>query len=434
MNHIKLILIIIFISNQAFAQESNYEKSGKYEKKAVENYLDKNYEPFLINMKAAEKLRPNHPRLLYNLAAAYSLNNDKKDALAELQKLVDMKLYYKPEKDSDFADLWNDSEFKNIINGFDKNLIHIGNSITAFTYPEKDLITESVAYDSLKDKFYLSSIYRRKIVSVDNNGKNGTFKDEGEDGLWSVFGIKIDSQRRILWACTGAVKQTKNYNKNDLGKTSVFKYNIDSKKLIRKYELDNKENGHLFGDLALSSNGDLYVSDSKYNVIYKIPADSNSLKIFVQPGRFISLQGLELSPDNKYLFFADYALGLYKINLVTHAIEEIQSPQNFTPLGIDGLYFYKNSLIATQNGVNPQRVVRIYLYNDMDLITGYKILESNNPYFDEITLGLIKGNDFYYIANGQWGSFDKDGNIFPLEKLKEPRVLKIRLTSDLNSH
>lgn len=430
MNYIKLALLTIFISGCISAQESNYERSVKYEKKAVDNYLNRDYDSFLMNMKEAEKLRPNHPRLLYNLAAAYSLNNDKTDALAELRKLVYMKLYYRPEKDSDFVSLWEDSRFKHIIDGFDINLFHIGTSTTAFTFPEKDLITESVAYDSLKDNFYLSSVYRRKIVFVNINGETGVFKDEGEDGLWSVFGIKIDSQRRILWVCTGAIEQADNYNKNDLGKTAVFKYNIDSKKLIRKYDLDNKENGHLFGDLTLSSSGDVFISDSKYNAIYKIDAASDSMKIFIRPGSFISLQGLDLSPDNRTLFFADYALGLFKLNLETKAFEEIQSPQNFTPLGIDGLYFYKNSFIATQNGVNPQRVVRIYLNNNMDSITGYKILESNNPYFDEITLGLQKGNYFYYIANGQWGSFDKKGNIFPQDRLKEPRVLKMVLNSN----
>ena len=430
MNYIKIILITLFIPFLLFSQESNFEKSAKLEKAAFADYSKKNYDSFLTNMKEAEKLRPNHPRLLYNLAAAYSLNNYRKDALSELKKLVNMKLYFQPEKDSDFVDLWNDIEFKDIITGFDKNLIHTGNSITAFTYPQKDLITESVAYDSKKNKFYLSSVYRKMIVSIDSNGNASIFKNEGEDGLWSALGIKVDSQRRLLWACTAALKQTRNYKKEDLGKTAVYKYNIDSKKLIKKYELDNKPDRHLFGDLALSTSGNVYVSDSWYNAIYKIPVDSDSLEIFIQPEGFVSLQGLDLSQNNKFLFFSDYALGLFKINFETNEIKEIQPTEDFTSLGIDGLYFYNNSLIATQNGVNPQRTVRIYLNDNMDSTTNYKILGSNNPYFDEITLGLIIKDDFYFIANAQWGSFDKEGKIFPLEKLKEPRVLKIKLTED----
>ena len=422
----KFLIAILLFTNLVLAQD-NYKKSAEYEKLAMNNYLNKKYGLFLDNMIKADEFRHNHPRILYNLAAAYSLNKDKNNAFIELQKLIDMKLYYSVDKDSDFAAYRNDADFIKIVEGFNVNLIAEGKSKTAFTYPEKDLITESVAYDSANKKFYLSSVYRKKIVWIDENGNSGDFKSEGEDGLWSVFGIKIDPVRRILWACTGAIKQTKDYNPDDLGKAAVFKYNIDSKKLIKKYKLNNTENNHLFGDLALSSKGDIYVSDSRFNAVYKIPVDSDSLEIILESKEFMSLQGLDLSYDEKYLFLADYGLGLFKINLNNKKIEHIKSTSDFTPLGTDGLYFYKNSLIATQNGINPQRVVRIYLNNNLDKIEKYSILESNNPYFDEITLGVIEGNDFYYIANSQWGSFDKQGNIFPVKKLKEPRILKTTL-------
>lgn len=423
----KLLIAILFLTYIIHAQD-NYKRSVEYEKLAMNNYLDKNYVLFLENMKKAEELRPNHPRLLYNLAAAYALNNNKKEAISDLRKLVNMKLYYSVEKDSDFIAVWNDADFNNVIDGFNKNLKPDGHSKTAFTYPQKDLITESVAYDSLKKIFYLSSVYRRKIVWVDVSGKTGNFKNEGEDGLWSVFGIKADSKRRILWVCTSAIEQTRNYIKKDLGKAAVFKYNIDSGELIKKYELDNIESVNVLGDLTLSSTGDVYISDSRFNAVYKIPAKSDSLEMYLKPGRFVSLQGLDLSDDEKYLFLADYALGLFKINLDNKRIEQIKSPSDFTALGVDGLYFYKNSLIATQNGINPQRVVRIYLNDVLNTIESYTVLEANNPSFDEITLGVIKGNSFYYIANSQWGSFDKNGIIFPDEKLQKPRVLKVKIS------
>ena len=422
----KFLIAILLCTNLILAQD-NYKKSAEYEQLAMNNYLSKNYGLFLANMKKANEFRPDHPRILYNLAAAYSLNNDKNNSLKVLKRLINMKLYYPAEKDSDFAAYWNDADFKNVLVGFNKNLIPKGNSKTAFTYHEKDLITESVAYDSVKKKFFLSSIHRRKIVWIDKNGTTGNFKSEGEDGLWAVFGIKIDSARRILWVCTSAIKQMRDYNQNDRGKAAVFKYNIDSKKLIKKYELNDTEHEHLLGDLALSSKGDVYVSDSRFNAVYKIPANSDRLEMLIECDEFISLQGLDVSSDEKYLFLADYGLGLYKIDLDTKKIEHIRTTSDFTPLGTDGLYFYKNSLIAIQNGINPQRVVRIYLNNNMDRIEKYSILDSNNPYFDEITLGVIEGKDFCFIANSQWGSFDKQGNIFPVEKLKEPRILKTTL-------
>lgn len=112
----KFIIALLFFTSLAFAQE-NIRKSAEYEKLAVKNYMDKNYSLFLANMKKADEFRPDHPRILYNLAAAYSLNNDKSSALNDLKKLVGMKLYYPVEEDSDFADFRNDTDFKKIMNG-----------------------------------------------------------------------------------------------------------------------------------------------------------------------------------------------------------------------------------------------------------------------------------------------------------------------------
>jgi hypothetical protein len=56
-----------------------------------------------------------------------------------------------------------------------------------------------------------------------------------------------------------------------------------------------------------------------------------------------------------------------------------------------------------------------------------EIIEKNSPLLDEPTLGVVAGNEFFYIANPQWGSFDKEGKMFPLEKLSEPTILKVSL-------
>lgn len=106
-------------------------------------------------------------------------------------------------------------------------------------------------------------------------------------------------------------------------------------------------------------------------------------------------------------------------------MKSIQS--DFTILGIDGLYAYKDSLIAVQNGVNPQRVIRLSLNKDLTRFVSFETIEANNPEFDEPTLGVLVKNDFYFIANSQWGSIDDAGHLAPEEKLKDPVVLKVRL-------
>jgi hypothetical protein len=96
-------------------------------------------------------------------------------------------------------------------------------------------------------------------------------------------------------------------------------------------------------------------------------------------------------------------------------------------IGIDGLYFYRGSLIAIQNGTRPHRVVRISLSADLKRAEGLTILEANNPLFDEPTLGVVVRDDFYYVANSQWGAFDRAGLIASPEKLRETLILKTKL-------
>ena len=67
-----VVLCVITTCTHSSAQDP--PRDGRYyEGVAVRAYRNKDYESFLKNMMLAAQLRPGHPRLMYNLAAAYSL-------------------------------------------------------------------------------------------------------------------------------------------------------------------------------------------------------------------------------------------------------------------------------------------------------------------------------------------------------------------------
>ena len=66
---------------------------------------------------------------------------------------------------------------------------------------------------------------------------------------------------------------------------------------------------------------------------------------------------------------------------------------------IDGLSFYKGSLIAIQNGVVADRIARFDLSPDGNSIAGSQILERRHPQWDGITTGAIAAGWYYYMAN-----------------------------------
>ncbi|MEO8073672.1 MAG: hypothetical protein ABI891_13460 [Acidobacteriota bacterium] len=424
----KILILFTFIFSFQFsvrAQESELPKDSRfYERAALRSYQKKDFQAFLENMKRAESLRPNHPRLLYNLADAYALNGEKGAALFNLNKLAEMKLFYEPEKDDDFSSIKNSEDFQNIVRKFYANAMPTGNGKTAFTVSEKGLVTESIAFDKKTQTFYLASVAQRKILKIDSRGESKIFANQSA-GLWSVFGMKVDAKCRLLWAATSAHKQMPNLKEGEDGQAGIFAFDLKTGNTVKKYLLTNDSRPHLLGDLKIAPNGNVFATDSLAPVIYVIRKGKNEIETFLESEDFASLQGLDFSSDGKILFVADYAKGIFKINLDTKEKVNLTPPESSTLLGIDGIYFAGKNLIAVQNGVNPQRIVRLNLSKDSNKIERLEVLEANNPVFDDITLGVLDGNQFYFVANSQWNLLGDDGKFAAPDKLQDVSVIKI---------
>jgi len=299
----------------------------------------------------------------------------------------------------------------------------VNNSYTAFTIPQKDLIPENLAYNPADKCFYVGSTHHRKVVKVTAEGNVSDFIKDSQNGEWMVVGMKIDSSRQHLWFCSSIGDVMQGYHDGDFGThTGVFKYDLRNGKLIRKYILEKTNGLHFFNDLVLDGNGNVYLTDMPGNAVYAIYAVKDSLQMFSQLSGFTDPNGIALSADEKKLFLATNE-GLAVMNLQTKETSLIKHDSVMKTRGIDGLYFYKNTLVAVQNGYN--RIMQFYLTSSMDEIKTSRIIESNHPFFSmNPTTGVIVGNMFYYISNSQFGSFKEGHEIFPSDQLYEVVVLK----------
>ena len=410
----------------SFAQTEPPKDVRYYTQQAIKAYEAKNFNAYLENMKMALQLRPDNSRLMYNLASAQALVGNKTEALALLTRVAEMGMIYAASKDTDFDSIKDTDEFKAILKRFENNKAPINHSSTAFTLREKGLVTEGIAYDPLRETFYISSVHKRKILS---RGADGALKDFAteSDGLWSVLGMKVDAKRRHLWVTSAALPQMTNYREEESGNAAILKFDLATGKLLKKYQLPGRPEKHLLGDLVINSQGDLFATDTLTPAIYTINQRKDELEMFFKGEPFVSAQGLDFSADEKQLFVADYSKGIYVIDLSTKKYSALAHAPNMTLLGIDGLYFYKGSLIGIQNGTNPHRIVRLHLEKNLRGVERLEILEANNPLFDEPTLGVRVKDTFYYIANSQWGAVNEKGQLAPPEKLREPIIMKVKL-------
>lgn len=401
-------------------------RAQQFEKQASEAFQKKDFAAFLSNIRQAAELRPNHPRLLYNLAKAYALNDNPAEAVRLLERLARMGMLTRFENDKDFENRIAAGDFQKIKNLFAVNRQPLNQSLRAFTLPEKDLVAESVAYDSVSKNFFAGSIHLRKIVAIDQNGKSKEFSSP-TDNLWSVLGMKTDEKRRLLWVCTTALPQMKGFQKSDEGASGIFKYDLKSGKLVKKYLLPGGDAKHGLGDLVIGKNGDVFATDSVSPAIYRVNTKSDEIEVFLNDKSFVSLQGLTFAPDEKRLFVADYSLGIFSVEMTTKKITRLTPAAEVVLLGIDGLYFHKGKLIGVQNGTNPQRVARFSLSKDNLQITASEALEANHADFAEPTLGVLVGDDFYFVAASGWETIDEKGELADAAKLREPVVLRLKL-------
>jgi hypothetical protein len=162
-------------------------------------------------------------------------------------------------------------------------------------------------------------------------------------------------------------------------------------------------------------------------VIYRLRPGQAALEDAARSDTFHSLQGLALSADGKKLAVADYSSGIHIVDISTGKPMLLPPPARTTMLGIDGVLRHGRDLIAVQNGVNPQRIVRLRMTADWSAIEGVDVLAANLPDMDEPTLAAISGSDLLVIGNGQWSRFGDDGAAKPDAQFEPTRVLRLTL-------
>jgi len=367
------------------------------------------------------QLRPYSPTFLYRLSEAYAILDQKTKAYDLLIKIQKQGLAINPDLDKDFDPIRATPAFKYIVEGLQNNATPWGEGKAAITLSNSPELLESVAYDSKRQRFLVGSVRTGEIVSVSKDGsKTSIFAGPtNAAGLKSVFALATDDARGFLWVGTAGAPQFEGHKSADIGYATIIKFDLANGKVLEAYPLPADGIPKNFGSIAVAANGAVYATDAITNVVYQI-RDRKLRKLFDVSGS-TSLRGIAVSPDEKFLYFVDYELGLRVADLGKSEVRELtKDDQNLG--GIDGIYFYQDHLIVIQNGSIPTRVVRIKLDTDRKSIKGVQPLEANKDALEMPTFGVMAGDDLYFIANSQRDLYAADGK--PLEgNFPQARVL-----------
>ncbi|QOG00848.1 hypothetical protein [Flavobacterium sp. MDT1-60] len=407
------LFILLLIGISGFAQTKVlYDQS-------VEAYKNKDYLLFLKLTKQLDSIRPMHPTFTYNLASAYVLSGKKEEALLVLKRMVLANNAIAFEEDTDFESIKNEKEFKDLLELKASQSKIIENSVEKISLSEKDLHPEGLLYLQKQRLWLASSIRNKKVVSFDKNGKCSDWFTECP---YSVFALKTDSDEKYLWVACSAIPEMEGFSKEIGGKSEILKIEIATKKLVKRYTVNGN---HVFGDLIVAKNNDVYISDSAEPILYKIEKENLIVWKDLRKEAF-NLQGIALNKNESKLFVADYLKGIMSIDIKSQKENWLEFPEETSKKGIDGLVFYKNSLIAIQNGVVPIRIVRYKLDETEAKIIDFKVLDNNRKEFDEPALVTLVKNKMYFFANSPWKFYDKDFQL-DISKFENPKLFELDL-------
>ena len=296
--------------------------------------------------------------------------------------------------------------------------------------PDRTLIAESIAFDPTDGSIYVGSLYHRKVLRVDRQGRSSDFILSGRDQLQQVLGIKIHPSRRELWvnSCdTGGRPPMVGSDPERRGTAAVFRYDRADGRLIRKYEAADAPADLCFNDLAFA-NEYVYLTAGAHGV-FRVTPDAPVVERLVAPSGH-SFNGIASSPDGQRIYLADGLAGIVLLDPVAATLKTLAAKTPVALAGIDGLYVHRGSLIGIQNGLTrwiPNRVVRARLGVDGRVIESVEVLERNHPLYDWPTTGAIAGDDLLYIANSQLRSFDETNSILPEGRLHPTYILRLDL-------
>ncbi len=149
---------------------------------------------------------------------------------------------------------------------------------------------------------------------------------------------------------------------------------------------------------------------------------------------FISPQTPVVLPGGNLVAIPDYLRGIGILDLASgqvHWVNHWGGAQSggarFALNGVDGLYFADGSLMLTQNGTSPERVVRMKLDRSRENVVSEEIIERATATLGDPTHGVVIGDWFYYIANSGWDALDEHGDVKAGEKLSPGLVMRFRL-------
>ena len=370
--------------------------------KANSAYTAKDYLTYRKVLQRISSMRPNNSEYMYQLVIAHALLDEKRQAYDLMLRMQQHGLSYDFTESENTANIRGTEVFDYVNDLMIMAGDPVGESEPVFTLPESVVLPETIAWDESRQKFLIGTLAQGSISAVGEDGQvTELLKANGENGMGAVFDILVDQGRNRLWVSSAAVPVFSGFDPVDKGRSALFEFDLETLQFIRRYPVPVDGLPHILGSMVLASNGDIFIVDRHFPIIYRKLADEQRLKAVLPLKDMISMRGIAMQPDGSMLYVADREMGIWVVDIKGGRAGNLAVPDNLNVGGIDGLYLWDNHLIIIQNGIKPQRVMRLQLDSTGTQVTAVRPLAVAQAEFDYPSFGTVKGEELYYFANSQ---------------------------------
>ena len=359
----------------------------------------------------------------YDLACVEARSGQVDRAFAALGPVAGAGLDVDPAADTDLASLRGDSRWAPLLARFAASHAPVSPKGSTLDVPPGLGLVEDVVEDPRTGDLFVSSVRTGEVWRhASGSWKRWAHPAPAGSG---AFALGIDAGRRLLHVSVGAVPQSEGYRKSDEGRSALVTYRLADGAELARHAAPG-EGRHLLGDLTVTPDGTILVSDALAGTVLRQRPGGASLEALVPPHTFVSPQTPALAADGKTILVPDWTLGLLALPLAGGTPEPVRGPDDLVTGGIDGLVGVEGGVLAVQNGIVVPRLVRLWLDPAGGRITRWTVL-AQGPELADPTHVVVGRGRALAIADSGWARFTGEGAVRPNAPAPRLRLLRLDL-------
>lgn len=353
----------------------------------------------------------NHPGLILMRARLAVAAGRMEEAMIQLNRYAGAGLSANPVNDPVLSALSTHPDFDALTAVLEANRGPVGaDRLTEIARVDGSVIVESLVRDEARGRWLVSQVRGRTIVALADDGAVTPFLG-GDPGTGGVLGMAIDAGAGVLWAATSPLAPAVYGLSADAARPApgLMKIDLATGAVLARLAAPPGPPERGLGDLVRAPDGSIYVADSITGEVLVLRPGAEALEVLLPAGALGSSQGMVVTPDGASLIVADYTSGLWRVDRASGAATRLPQPAIDSLIGVDGLTTDGRVLYGFQNGVAPQRVLKLTPDAGWTTIEAVEVLAANLPMIDEPTTGLVRNRELVFVSRSQWSDFDGDG-------------------------